>query len=181
MRFVDLKGEKFGRLLVIERVFSKDKNVKWLCKCDCGNKIEAFGVNLKNGHVKSCGCYKSEITSNRTKIGYGVHTKNRAYGNYESNARKRNISFDISFEQFLDLAKQNCYYCGSAPSNKYSSRANNGDFIYQGIDRKDNTKGYTVENCVSCCKICNRAKDTMTYQEFIEWINKVHKKVSDKE
>lgn len=44
-----------------------------------------------------------------------------------------------------------------------------------GIDRIDSEVGYTKENTVPCCKYCNTAKNTMSYNEFIEWIKRVYK------
>jgi hypothetical protein len=37
----------------------------------------------------------------------------------------------------------------------------------------DNTKGYTKENCVPCCKICNRLKSDLTKEEFEEYQKRV--------
>lgn len=50
-------GNRYGRLLVIEKIGSTQKqNVIWKCLCDCGNYKEALGVDLRTGHVQSCGC-----------------------------------------------------------------------------------------------------------------------------
>lgn len=56
-RFVDLTGEKFGKLTVVGRVKSM-----WLCKCDCGRQCEVRSDSLKNGNTKSCGCLRSSKT-----------------------------------------------------------------------------------------------------------------------
>ncbi len=61
MKGINLIGLKFGRLLVI----SRDQNGKcgrwrWLCKCDCGNKVVHFSTNLRTGRCSSCGCLKKE-------------------------------------------------------------------------------------------------------------------------
>ena len=50
----------------------------------------------------------------------------------------------------------------------------NGIYIYNGIDRIDNNKGYTIDNIVPCCHICNQAKSSFTLQEFQDWIEKVY-------
>lgn len=42
-----------------------------------------------------------------------------------------------------------------------------------GIDRLNNDKGYTVENIVSCCSICNKAKSNLTMEEFLAWIERI--------
>lgn len=61
INFIDLTGQKFGKLTVIKRanVIGNDK-VMWLCQCDCGNTIIVQGNNLKNGHTNSCGCIRSK-------------------------------------------------------------------------------------------------------------------------
>ena len=66
MKFIDLTGQKFNRLTVLERV-ENDKNgcVRWLCRCDCGNEVAVSASNLKNGHTQSCGCLNHENLINR--------------------------------------------------------------------------------------------------------------------
>lgn len=54
-------GKNFGRLSPIKRI-SSSGNSKYLCKCDCGNKIIVKGSLLLNGRTNSCGCLKSEIS-----------------------------------------------------------------------------------------------------------------------
>lgn len=65
-RLQDLTGQRFGRLTVIERADNKGTKTMWLCKCDCGNKVIKEGSNLKNEDTQSCGCLRSEKTSERS-------------------------------------------------------------------------------------------------------------------
>lgn len=61
-RFIDLTGKKFGRLTVIEEAGrSKQKAVKWRCKCECGNETIVVSFSLRSGDTKSCGCLRREI------------------------------------------------------------------------------------------------------------------------
>lgn len=53
------------------------------------------------------------------------------------------------------------------------NRFNNGDFVYNGIDRIDSSHGYTKDNIVTCCKICNKMKMDMSLDNFIEQIYKI--------
>ena len=63
-KFIDLTGQKFGRLTVIERVESaKKKNTIWRCLCDCGVEKNIPACDLKSGHTKSCGCLLREKAS----------------------------------------------------------------------------------------------------------------------
>jgi len=48
--------------------------------------------------------------------------------------------------------------------------------IYNGIDRVDNAIGYLTDNCVACCKVCNRAKLQMSKNEFFDHIKKIYER-----
>lgn len=59
MAFMDLTGQQYERLQVIERAESTPaKKVQWHCLCDCGAKVIVVGSKLVSGSTKSCGCYK---------------------------------------------------------------------------------------------------------------------------
>jgi hypothetical protein len=61
-KLVDITGQRFSRLLVLGisgRV--KEGRIVWLCRCDCGNEIVAYGYNLNTGNTNSCGCYHREV------------------------------------------------------------------------------------------------------------------------
>lgn len=82
-KLIDLTGQKFGRLVVIERygIGKKGQDAKWLCRCECGGIAISTGKNLRSGNSKSCGCYKSERIS-ETKKTHGFtqnHKKERLY------------------------------------------------------------------------------------------------------
>ena len=166
-KFLSLIGMKFGRLTVVKRT-GKDKyhHAICLCKCECGKEVEVLESSLVSGNTLSCGCYHKDLL----KIESGLATKRFIFGHYKHHAKKRNILFELSFEQFLSLTQQNCHYCGIGPSNIKTSKSNNGDFIYNGIDRIDNMQGYTLDNCVPCCDQCNRSKRGLTKKEFMKWI-----------
>lgn len=60
MAYVDITGQKFGRLTALRPLDNGSKNKMWLCKCDCGNYKEAYGTKLRYGHIKSCGCLQKD-------------------------------------------------------------------------------------------------------------------------
>ena len=66
-KFIDLTGQKFGRLTVIERAPNNDTFTQpatlWRCKCDCGNEVVVRSYDLRKGRTKSCGCYQREAVS----------------------------------------------------------------------------------------------------------------------
>ena len=59
--FIDLTGQKFGRLTVIRKAENpSEAHIKWLCECECGNFITTRGTSLRSGITKSCGCLVSD-------------------------------------------------------------------------------------------------------------------------
>lgn len=172
----DLTGRKFGRLIAISYAGRNDYgNHVWLCRCNCGNeKIIYKGSLLKNpGGVKSCGCLQKEITSKRASKENNA-TANALYSEYRSSARKRDLLFKLSKNQFLKLTSQDCYYCGALPSCVRKVKSCIKEYTYNGIDRVDNNVGYIPENCVPCCSRCNKSKHTMTKNDFLSWVSDVY-------
>lgn len=168
---IDLTGKRFGKLVVINRASNTAyKHVRWHVHCDCGNDKIVSGKNLKHGDSTSCGCYAREINSSVD----GLASARGIYWNYFRRARKSGFPFEFSLELFFVMTSNNCYYCDISPCSKYRAKGCRDVFIYNGIDRKDNTVGYTLDNCVPCCKVCNIAKRTMTEQEFYEWISRLY-------
>lgn len=54
-------GERYGMLVVIARVQDGPRRqVRFLCRCDCGKEIEVLASNLRAGKTKSCGCLRRE-------------------------------------------------------------------------------------------------------------------------
>jgi len=62
----NLKGQRFGRLVVMKRIGTseKDRHPIWRCKCDCGKKTEVRSCDLKSGNTKSCGCLEKAKAKN---------------------------------------------------------------------------------------------------------------------
>jgi len=179
--FTDLTGRRFGRLTVIKRDYSDPRNkadkIFWLCKCDCGNEKNIDGRHLRNGNTKSCGCLRNELTSKRSRLGFGLANTRERISRYKSNAKNRGLEWNLTEEQFTKLTKQNCYYCGAKPKNQSKRKWQNGSYACNGLDRIDNTKGYTIDNVVPCCKDCNAAKGKLTLQEFKDLIKRIYIKL----
>ncbi len=58
----DLTGRTFGYLTVVKRAEKGDSRHRyWVCNCICGNEKIVEESHLKNGHTKSCGCYRKEV------------------------------------------------------------------------------------------------------------------------
>lgn len=177
---LNLIGHKFGRLTVL----SYDGKQFWLCVCECGSQRSIDGGSLRYNMTKSCGCIRDEVSTARVHnimtrknvLPQGEAAKRELYRRYASGARVRNLEFSISILDFTKLIVNDCHYCGRIASQValvtegQNRKKIYGNFIYSGIDRKDSSKGYVQENCIPCCRICNRAKSNMSYEAFLEYI-----------
>jgi hypothetical protein len=81
-KFVDLTGMTFGRLTVIRRAEDNQTNrshgPRYLCVCSCHKRTEKvlLGYSLKNGTTRSCGCLRSESSTERGQ----ARSKRKALG-----------------------------------------------------------------------------------------------------
>ena len=174
---IDITGQKFGRLTVINQDgISKWGDARWLCKCDCGEEKVIAGKSLRGGYTKSCGCLRREITGNKNKLIPGLASMKNKMALYKRSAKNRGLKWNLNEEQFKKITQKDCYYCGAKPNNISGKKKYNGEYIYNGIDRVDNNKGYTIDNIVPCCRRCNTAKSNFTLQEFQDWIKRIYKK-----
>lgn len=176
-------GDKFNRLTVVEFLGKNKQNVYlWKCICDCGKIKNIITSNLTGGRTKSCGCLLSEHikklnNSREPRTGF-MSLKDT----YIRSAKKRNFIFELTDEQLHVIFKMNCTYCGIEPKQiKYGTNYTNeadkkNPYSYNGIDRVDSKKDYTLENCVPCCKKCNFMKLQMTFDEFFEHIEIIYKR-----
>lgn len=163
-------GKVYTRMTVTKflrfKVYKNSRAPIFECKCMCGTIKEVSLWDLRKGSTKSCGCYKKDVKS----LPEGQAGLNATFDKYKRAAEKRGYEFNLNINEFENIVAKPCFYCGEPPNNKYYNANDTGDFIYSGIDRKDNKNGYNTNNCLPCCKVCNRAKSNMKYQDFINWI-----------
>lgn len=140
-----ITGERFGRLVTVHELSERiDSKIAWLCRCDCGNESRLSATRLKAGLVSSCGCLSVEKTVERNtthqlsgsrehRIWRGMKARcNSEVENPNPNYAGKGVTVDPTWEENFETFMRDM---GPAPSNQHS------------IDRKDNDKGYTLENC----------------------------------
>lgn len=167
----NLTGKPFGKLTALRFVKHCGRSA-WLTVCVCGKKKPVRTENLVKGNTKSCGrkgCQEHGAT--KLVLPDNLAAKNAVYRNYANHAHVRGLLFGLKFRRFVELCESPCHYCGVQPSN--TCKAKGGDWTYSGIDRKNSKVGYTSRNVVSCCKVCNRAKNNMGYNEFLTYLNQL--------
>lgn len=159
---IDYSGQKFGRLTALEkiRMLPGANGLYYRCLCDCGEQLLVRYANLVTGNTQSCGCLKLEALHQRKHSDdYIRASKVGAY--CRRNAKERGFTWNLTREDVTSIIVQPCVYCGY-----------HGGYV--GIDRIDNTQGYSVTNCAPCCHTCNWDKKDMTTDQFLLWIERVY-------
>ena len=67
MRSINLKGCRFGRLVVVRRARNRGIRTRWMCRCVCGRRKIAFTLRLRDGRTRSCGCFREETRASVSK------------------------------------------------------------------------------------------------------------------
>ena len=119
-----------------------------------GRKVLSKRWNRWKRHAVLEGRYHPSKAKRKYK-----RTKGGAFCSYRKSAKKRNIVFELDKNDFFSLLEKQCVYCGADNAH--------------GVDRLDNTIGYTKNNSVSCCWFCNRAKGPIPLNEWRQWIKRI--------
>jgi len=175
-----LEGKRFGRLLV-QRFVMRDRfgAAMWECMCDCGNTVTIRSNSLTSGNSLSCGCLQKDAVAERAKKDTGEAAFRNVYNSYKCRAERKGLAFSLADQEFKSLTTDECFYCGAPPQNTKKSGYENGDYIYNGIDRIDNSHGYELSNCVTCCRLCNRAKADLSLSDFKILVDKIHARLNN--
>ena len=162
----DLTGQPFGRLIVIrEDGRAKNGTVLWLCRClgkngnDCGKEVVVAGNHLKDGHTASCGCLRLERITTHDCTHEPWHP---TYRNMMRRCGHSKGSSERDLRRYRDRGIEVCTEWRESP------RAFGDWLLAHGwrkglqIDRIDNDKGYSPDNCrvVTCKENNNNRRNT---------------------
>lgn len=153
------------------------------CKCGTRRDIRTGAIKkLKEtgedkyylkSQCKRCSIQLSQEAKSEDDLIYPI------YFNYinKTSKRKKVINFNLNFNEYKDLIKDDCIYCGSKPLNKFRFKHKYGDifYIYQGIDRIDSNGHYEIGNVVPCCDFCNKGKSIHGVDIYIDYIGNLIK------
>ncbi|MDD3229598.1 MAG: hypothetical protein PHE09_10320 [Oscillospiraceae bacterium] len=146
----DITGNRYGSLVALSRVENRGKDTAWLCLCDCGNKTVVKTPNLKNGHTKSCGCLK-EKTSYRNNIKHGLSQNNGHIAKlYKLWSGIKDRCLNINNPHYKEYGGRGILICEDWVSDYeafHKWAVSNGYKECLSIDRVNNNKGYSPDNC----------------------------------
>jgi 5-methylcytosine-specific restriction endonuclease McrA len=164
-------GDKINRLTVTGWTY-RDNRLLAVCRCQCGGIVIRPRAKITSGESKSCGCLR-EQTVRRYDNGDAVRYK--IFKQYQRAAAKRELVFELKETEVHQLLESPCSYCGVTPTRRATEttraklKLKEDSLLVNGIDRIDNSLGYTKSNSVACCWQCNRAKGARPLGEFLTW------------
>jgi hypothetical protein len=153
-KFIDLTGQRFGRVVALKPAGrNKQQNVIWSCICDCGKTAIVSQSNLVRalkGVNVSCGCFKKEnarkllTTHGLSKDELGKQS--RLYGIW-ADMKRRCLNPDR--EEFQNYGGRGIGFCEGWSEYKpfYEWAMANGYRDDLTLERRDNNKGYSPDNC----------------------------------
>lgn len=147
MPFMDVTGQRFGRLTALKRLGGK-KSV-WLCRCECGQTKTAALTHLSAGGIKSCGCLQQELYANgRANFRHGHWKNSKPTPEHNTWVKMRQRCYNENCDNY-------CYYGGRGIKvcerwlkfeNFFADMGSKPTPLHS-IDRIDNNGNYEPGNC----------------------------------
>lgn len=158
-RFIDLTGQRFGRLTVLGLAPMRNGvKTQWLCRCECGKTCAPQAATLRNGKAQSCGCLRVERVR-AAHLTHGLHSAPEYMVWYQMHERCRNPAH----KHFASYGGRGIGVCDAWQDLETFLRdmGPRPSAAHQ-LDRKDNDAGYSPENCRWATRIENASNKRTT-------------------
>ena len=142
--FKDLSGNTYGFLNVLKKAETTGKNARWECRCICGKITTVESRKLRTGKIKSCGCKRGILKIQ--SMGTHGKTNTRLYSMWHSMKSRCNYDTKGS-ERYYGRGIKVCSEWEHDFIAFHNWAVNNGYKDNLSIDRIDNNKGYSPDNC----------------------------------
>lgn len=147
---MQLGGKRFGRLVVLGRSKnSKSNKTQWRCRCDCGKEVVVVGSNLRSGNTLSCGCLHKERLAEINKDTKTTHGKTgtRLFTIWVDMRQRCSNPNDKYYSIYGGRGITVCEEWEQSFESFYEWAVSHGYEEHLTIDRIDNDKGYSPNNC----------------------------------
>lgn len=146
MKVIDMTGQRFGKLTVLTRAENSNSGkARWLCRCDCGTETIVSRDNLIHGRHISCGCVRKQQVG-RLNLRHGA-SKTRLYSIYTNMITRTENPRATAFHRYGGRGIKVCAEWRNSFEMFRAWALANGYADNLEIDRIDNDKGYSPENC----------------------------------
>ena len=141
----------------VVKEYKREEGTKYLYLLSCSKcGDESWGRSTR--FTRECVNCRGYVVKHPDEETRAIHLR---YRDIKHSANQRGHEFTLTKEEFIWLMKWSCFWCGDKPT---------------GIDRLENTEGYTMKNSVPSCKRCNVAKNDMSKDEWFDWIGRITQK-----
>lgn len=140
---LNTSGETFGRLITLSRGPNRGESPYWFCQCQCGIITLVRGAYLRNGKVKSCGCYRKEKA-----IIHGESFRHRYTSEYMAWASMKQRCLNSNGRDYKDYGGRGITICPEwIDSYKAFLKSMGRRPANYSLDRIDNNGNYSPDNC----------------------------------
>lgn len=167
---INIKGQRFGRLVAIKRSINRGIKTTWKCQCDCGNVVDVTTDHLVKGGTRSCGCIRDELVGEN-------HPNYNLAKTDEERLKKRYVLGKHTIDGFRNKVyrrdKYTCQVCGQVGGTLNAHHLDSWNWA------KD--KRFKISNGVTLCEDCHNefhnihGKGNNTKEQFKEFKKKIIK------
>lgn len=154
-------NKTFGNIRIFEYSHKKGYRSYYKGECLRCGKTNSIRTDDLLRKPKSCIHCVKNLQKEIADLKYSEFRKYKnIFNRYKGNSKFRDREFNLTLENVIKFVNSNCHYCNNINS--------------EGIDRINNEIGYTIDNTVPCCKICNQMKHCFSKEIFLNQIKLIY-------